>query len=99
MKEWALQPIAVAESSQVVKESASQPNVIAEGSQVQHATRFQDPRVSAPKEFALFLRKISPKISQIAKEDVVKVLTMKMKWSFVFIVRVPGQIKQLEGKF
>ena len=55
------QPIVIAESSQAVQESASQPNVIAESSQVQHKIRFQDPRVSPPKEFVLFLRKHPPK--------------------------------------
>ena len=54
---FSFQPIVIAESSQVVKESASQPNDIAESSQVQHNIRFHDPRVSPPKEFALFLRK------------------------------------------
>ena len=55
------QPIVIAESSQAVKESASQPNVTAESSQVQHNIRFQDPRVSLPKEFVLFLHKHLPK--------------------------------------
>ena len=68
------QPIVIAESSQAVQESASQPNVIAESSQVQHNIRFQDPRVSPPKEFVLFFRKHGKE-----KENVVKVLAMKMK--------------------
>ena len=55
------QPIIIAESSQVVKESASQPNIIADSSQVQHNIGFQDPRVSPPKEFVLFLHKHLPK--------------------------------------
>ena len=53
--------IVIAESSQVVKEPAFQPNVIAESSQVQHNIRFQDPRVSRPKDFLLFYRKYLPK--------------------------------------
>ena len=55
------QPIVIAESSQALKESASQPNVTAESNQIQHNIRFQDPRVSPPKEFVLFLRKHLPK--------------------------------------
>ena len=54
-------PIVIAESSQVVKESSSQTSVIAECSQVQHNIRFQDSRVSPPKEFLLFLHKHLPK--------------------------------------
>ena len=50
MKEPAFQPIFIAESSQVVKESASLPKAIAESSQIQHNIRFQDPKVIAPKD-------------------------------------------------
>ena len=50
MKEPAFQPIFIAESSQVVKESASLPKAIAESSQIQHNIRFQYPKVIAPKD-------------------------------------------------
>ena len=58
-------PIVIAESSQVVKELWSQTSVIAECSHVQHNIRFQDSRVSPPKELVLFLRKhFPPKITK-----------------------------------
>ena len=71
----------------------SQPNVIVESSQVEHNIRFQDPRIGPTLEFVLFLRKHLHKKSQNAKENVVKVLAMKMKLSFVLMVQVPGQTK------
>ena len=56
--------------------SSSQP---IESSHVQHNIRFQDHRVSPPKEFALFLCKHLPKNMTKCKRRWVKVLTKKME--------------------
>ena len=73
------QPIVITESSQIIKELASQPKVIAESSQVQYNKRIQDPRVSPMKDLYCSSINISLKISQNAKEEVVKVLSIKTK--------------------